>query len=97
MIDDRTKRAHRFLVILFIVALGLLALVIRPFAGAFFAAAVLAAVMQRPQLRLTEVLGKRPNLSAGLLTGALLLVVVVPVGVMGLLVVKEGKGWYDSL
>ncbi len=90
MSDDVKRRSQRFLVILFLVALGLLAIVVRPFVGAFFAAAVLAGVMQRPQRALTARLGDRPNLSAGLMTAMVVLVVVIPIGVMGLMVVKEG-------
>jgi predicted PurR-regulated permease PerM len=82
---------RRFLWILFAVASVLVALVIWPFAGSFFAAAVLAAVLIPWQDRLAERLGGRPHLAAGLVTLLGLVAVVLPLGVLGFLVLRESQ------
>jgi predicted PurR-regulated permease PerM len=82
---------RRFLWILFAVASALVALVIWPFAGSFFAAAVLAAVLNPWQERLTARIGGRPHLAAGLVTLVGLVAVVLPLGVLGFLVLRESQ------
>jgi predicted PurR-regulated permease PerM len=82
---------RRFLWILFTVASALVALVIWPFAGSFFAAAVLAAVLVPWQQRLAVRLGDRPHLAAALVTLLGLVALVIPLGVLGFLAAREGQ------
>jgi predicted PurR-regulated permease PerM len=84
-----SQRSRRFILLLFLIASGLVAFVLAPFAGAFFSAAVLAGVLQPVQSRLTRKLGDRPRLAAGSLTAALVLVVFVPLGIMSSMVLRE--------
>lgn len=86
----QSERSRRFVLLLFLIASLLLVLVLSPYAGAFFAAAVLAAVAQPVQHWLTERVGGRASLAAGLLTISLVLLVVLPIGVTTALVVREG-------
>lgn len=67
-----------FLLLLVGTATVLMALIVAPFAGALFAAAVFATVTFPLQRWLSERLGGHPSLSAGLLTLGGLLIVVVP-------------------
>lgn len=83
------RRSHGFVLLLFLVAAVVLALVIRPYAGAFFAAAVLGGVLYPLQVRLTEQLRDRARLAAGLLTATVVLVLVIPVGIVTTLVVRQ--------
>lgn len=82
---------RRFLWILFALASALVVLVIWPFAGSFFAAAVLAAVLHPWHVRLSGRLGGRPHLSAALVTFLGLVAVVIPLAALGVLVAREGQ------
>ena len=85
----QSKGDQRFRLALFFVATGLLALLIAPFAGAFFAATVLAVVLEPLQRRLTKRLGQRPRTSAALLSALAVLTVVVPLTVLTVLVADQ--------
>ncbi|MFN0061950.1 MAG: AI-2E family transporter [Myxococcaceae bacterium] len=78
------------LTLVVIVATALLASVIYPFAGAFFVAGVLAGALFPLHLRLSKRLRGRGGLSAGLLTFAVVLALLGPVGTLGAFVVREG-------
>lgn len=77
------------MILLVAVATVLLAWIIAPFAGALFAAAVLASVLQPWQLRLAEKLGNRPGAAAGLLTAGVVLIVILPLGGLCYFVVEQ--------
>lgn len=86
---DAVKRGRRFLLLLLVVAASLLALIIAPFAGGLFTAAVFAAVMHALQRRLTAMLGGRPRLSAAALTLGLTIVVLAPLGWLTAVVARQ--------
>jgi predicted PurR-regulated permease PerM len=89
------RRRRRFVLALFLIALALLGIVISPFIGAFFSAALLGAILYPWQVRLTRCLGGRQGLAAGLLTVAAILVVVIPVGGLSVIVVAKGVAAVD--
>ena len=81
--------ARRIFTGLILLSMFLMALVIRPFAEAFFLAAVLAATFYGMHKRLTRRLGGRNHLSAGLLTTATILALLLPLGGLTAFVVTE--------
>jgi predicted PurR-regulated permease PerM len=81
--------ARRLLVVLVVLAVGLTALVIRPFWRALFLAAVLAAALHGPMERLARRLGGRRKLAATIVTLGVLVVVLLPVSWFGAVVVAE--------
>jgi predicted PurR-regulated permease PerM len=82
-------RAQRTFIGLIVLAIGLLTLIVYPFAEAFFFASVLAGTIYPLQRRLTKLLRGRHNVSAGALCTAVVLALVVPVGGIAAFAVKE--------
>lgn len=101
--EPRTPPAspgHRFLLTLLVVASALLVLIIWPFAGSLFAAAVFAVVLQPLQRRATAAFGDRPRLAAASLTMGLTLIVLVPMAWLTTVVVRqavEGADWVAAV
>lgn len=93
----RPAAGRRFLLVLLVVATILLAMVIAPFAGGLFAAAVFAVVLRPAHLWLAAAFGKRPRLSAGVITLGLLLVVLVPLTWLGIVVVQQTAAGIDRV
>jgi predicted PurR-regulated permease PerM len=92
----RTPQAARWtLLALTVLALYLLALIVRPFAGALFVAAVMAGAIYPWYGRLAASLRGRRGLSAVLSTLAVLLVVVLPVTLISMTLAREGKAGVD--
>jgi predicted PurR-regulated permease PerM len=86
----KTPQAARWtLLLLTIIALILLALIIRPFASAFFVAAVMAGAVYPWYSRLAARMGRRRNFAAGLTTVGVVLVVVLPVALISVTVARE--------
>ncbi|MCY1016205.1 AI-2E family transporter [Pyxidicoccus sp. MSG2] len=81
--------ARRVFTGLILLSIFLLALVIRPFAEAFFLAAVLAATFYGLHKRLTRRLRGRNHLSAGLITTAIVLALLLPLGGLTAFIVTE--------
>ena len=77
------------LLVLTIIALALLALIVEPFAGAFFVAAVMAGAIGPWYERLAAGLRGRRQVAAGLTTIAILLVVVLPLASISVTLAKE--------
>jgi predicted PurR-regulated permease PerM len=76
----RSSRTARWtIIVLTVLALGLMAVIIRPFASALFVAAVLAGALQPWYQRFARWLRGRRQLAAVLVTVAVMLVVVIPV------------------
>jgi predicted PurR-regulated permease PerM len=91
--------ARRVLVFLVLAALALTAAIARPLWVPLFWAAVLAAVLRGVMERLARALGGRRQAAAVLLVLAVVLLVLVPVGTMSTVLVKEildGVGWLRS-
>lgn len=89
MATENRQTAHRALTVLLVIALVLLALIIQPFASAFFLAAVLAGALFPLEKWLTRKLRGRRNLSAALLTVGIILVLVGPIAGIATFVVGE--------
>ena len=90
--DPAAKRetsARRFLFVLLIGSIVLVAMVAQPLAISLFMAAVLAVVLARVQERLSRRLGGRRNLAAAILVVAVLLIVAGPLAGLSAVVVKE--------
>ena len=84
----RTPQAARWtLLVLTIVAFVLLAVIVRPFAGALFVAAVMAGAIYPWYSRLSLKMGR--NLAAALTMIAVLLVVVLPMTMISVTVARE--------
>jgi predicted PurR-regulated permease PerM len=81
--------ARRIFTGLILLSMFLMALVIRPFAEAFFLAAVLAATLYGLHRRLTRRLRGRNHISAGILTTATILTLLLPLGGLTAFVVTE--------
>jgi predicted PurR-regulated permease PerM len=89
MATENRQTAQRALTVLLVIALVLLALIIKPFASAFFLAAVLAGALFPLEKWLTRKLRGRKNLSAALLTIGIVLVLVGPIAGIAAFVVGE--------
>jgi predicted PurR-regulated permease PerM len=86
----RTPQAARWtLLVLTIVALVLLALLIKPFAGALFVAAIMAGAIYPWYSRLVVRMRGRRNLGAALTTIGVVLVVVLPLALISVTVGRE--------
>ncbi|MFP2908653.1 AI-2E family transporter [Pyxidicoccus sp. 3LFB2] len=81
--------ARRVFTGLILLSIVLLALVIRPFAEAFFLAAVLAATFYGLHKRLTRRLRGRGHISAGILTTGVVLALLLPLGGLTAFIVTE--------
>ena len=81
--------ARRFIVLLLVVAAALTLVLITPFWGALFLAAVVAAALRAPMEWLSGRLRGRRSLAATLLTLGVLLVVVLPLAGFGALLVGQ--------
>jgi len=82
-------RARRFFLFLTIGASVLLAAVLYPLAGALFLAAVLAGVLLPVQRRLTKLLRRHDNVSAGVLVCCVVVILIGPIAALSAFVVKE--------
>ena len=89
--------ARRLLVALLLLAIALTLLVLSPFWGAIFVAAVVAAALHRPMEWLARHLGARRALAATLLTLGVLLLAVLPFAGLGAMLVKEVLAGVDWL
>jgi len=89
MATNNHLTAQRALTVLMVIALVLLALIIKPFASAFFLAAVLAGALFPLEKWLTKKLRGRKNLSAALLTIGIILLLVGPIAGIATFVVSE--------
>src|SRR5205809_857247 len=83
------KTARWAIIVLTVLALALMALIIRPFASALFVAAVLAGALHPWYERFTRRLRGRRQLAAGLVTVAVMLVVVLPVVSLTVVLARE--------
>ncbi len=87
------RTARLFLAVLGVLALLLTVLMVRPFVGALFVAAVMAATLSPFAERLARLLRGRRSLAAGLVTLLLVLAVVGPVATLvAMLVGQVGQG-----
>ena len=94
MVTHRT--AHAVLVLLSALAVGLLLFIALPFGTALFVAAVLAGALGPAMERLSAALRGRRRLSAGILTGAVVAVLVGPLSAFGAVLVPQvaaGFAW----
>lgn len=84
------ERAPRFFIALMILATALLALVIRPIVKELLLATVLAGVLWPIQQSLSRHLGDRRGLAAGLLTFAVILLLLGPLAMLTTFVIRDG-------
>jgi predicted PurR-regulated permease PerM len=89
MADDRSAR--RFFVLVLAATTLVLALVVRPLAGALFMAAVLAEVTASLHARLAAALRGRSRLAAGIVVSAVFVVLVGPVVALAAFLLNEGN------
>jgi len=93
--DDPSSQAHsriaarRFFIVLLVASTVLLAVVVRPLAGALFMAAALATVLAPVHRWLSAKLKQRSHLAAGLLVAGLVVLVLGPVVALSAFVVDE--------
>ena len=86
----RNPQAARWtLLVLTVIALMLLALIVRPFAGALFVAAVMAGALGPWYEKVVARLRGRRQIGAGLTTAAVLLVVVLPLASISVTLANE--------
>ena len=83
------KTARWTIIVLTVLALGLMTVIIRPFASALFVAAVLAGALHPWYTRFAVRLRGRRQLAAGLFTAAVMLVVVIPVAALTVVLARE--------
>ncbi len=84
------KAAEHFFLVLLVASAVLLALVVRPIAGALMMGAVLAGVLWPLQRKLTKRLRKRRGLAAGALVAGVVVLLVGPLAGLSAFVVNEG-------
>ncbi len=87
MVEERTSR--RVFVGLVLLAIVLVAFVVRPFAKALFLAAVLGGALHGWHRGLARRLGGRSNVAAGLVCLGVVLILVAPIAWLGTYVVKQ--------
>jgi predicted PurR-regulated permease PerM len=96
--ETQTKgTARTFLLVLFAVSLVMVGLIIRPFAGALFLAAVLAVTFHPWYRALANKLRGRRTLAASLITLGLVLALVLPVGTLVVIAAREAADSFDYL
>jgi len=88
---------YRFFVLLLVTVSLAFGWILLPFYGAVFWAVVLAILFMPIQRRLLRRLGERRNLSAVLTTTSCLLLVVLPVGITGTLLIRQGTALYKRI
>ena len=88
---------YRFFVLLLVLVSLAFAWILLPFYGAVFWAVVLAILFMPVQRRLLRICGERRNLSALLSTLSCLLLVVLPVGFTGVLLIRQGTALYKRI
>ena len=93
----KTAATPGFLLLLAAVASLLLALIIAPFAGSLFAAAVLAGVLFPGQIWLQSRLGERPALAAGVLSLGVSALVVAPLAGLSVFVARQVTEFYSDV
>lgn len=81
--------SRRIFVALMVIALGLVLLLLSPFAQAFIFATVLSSTLYPLHARLSRKLGGHQEWSAALLTVAVVLTLLLPLGGIGAFVVNE--------
>jgi predicted PurR-regulated permease PerM len=94
------RGARRVFIGLILLSIVLLALVIRPFAEAFFLAAVLAGAFHTLHDWLTQRFRGRANLSAGLITVGIILIILLPIAGLTAFIVTEaieGVGFINGV
>tara|TARA_R110002072_G_scaffold31466_1_gene96898 strand:- start:7387 stop:8502 length:1116 start_codon:yes stop_codon:yes gene_type:complete len=96
MTHDPAK-SRRFLILLLAIATLLLALIVAPFIGGLFSAAVFATVLYPTYAKLAAKLGDRGRLAAILLTAAVTVMVIAPVTVATVLTVQAVAVKTDAL
>ena len=84
-----STQAQRTFVVLIILSIFLLGTIVRPFAEALFFASVLAGTLYPVQRRLQKALGNRPNASAALMSLAVVVALVAPIGGIAAFAVNE--------
>lgn len=84
-----SSQAQRTFVVLLILSILLLGMIMRPFAEALFFAAVLAGTLYPIHRRLRKGLGDRPNTSASLMSVAIVVALVAPIGGIAAFAVNE--------
>ncbi len=89
MDDPRPGGSQRFILLLVVAAVALTVVLLSPFWGAFFLAAVLAAAFRPWTDWLSAHLGGRRTIAAALITVGVLLALVLPLAGLGTLLVKE--------
>src|SRR5512144_374166 len=87
--------ARTFLLLLLVVSLVMVAAIIRPFASALFLAAVLAVTFHPWYSKLSNKLRGHRTTAAGLITLGLVLALVLPIGVLGTIAVREAGDTFD--
>jgi predicted PurR-regulated permease PerM len=88
--SSRETTARRVFVALFVLALVLLGLVIRPFAEALFFAAVLTGALLPLQDRLAKALRQRPRTAAAFVCVGVVLALLLPAAGVATVAVREG-------
>lgn len=87
--SDLPASNPRFLLLLLAISTGLVALVVSPFVGSLFAAAVFAATLSPLHRKLAAKLGNRNRLSAAVVTAGLVLVALLPLSWLTIVVVQQ--------
>jgi predicted PurR-regulated permease PerM len=83
------SQAQRTFVVLIILSIILVGAIVRPFAEALFFAAVLAGTLYPVHRRLRKALGDRPNTSASIMSVAIVVALVAPIGGIAAFAVNE--------
>jgi predicted PurR-regulated permease PerM len=97
MVTPTNGSARIMMVALLVLSLVLLWLIIRPFAASLFMAAVLAVTFQPLYRRLTRRLGGHRTFAASVITVCLVLAVVLPIGALGVIAVREAAESLDYI
>ncbi|MEY4513778.1 MAG: hypothetical protein RLZZ450_5900 [Pseudomonadota bacterium] len=84
-----SSQAQRTFVVLLILSIILLGMIVRPFAEALFFAAVLAGTLYPLHRRLKNALRDRPNTSASIMSVAIVVALVAPIGGIAAFAVNE--------
>ncbi len=87
--NNRQRRARRIFIVLIVLAIGLMVAIILPFLTAMLMAAVVAGALHPLHLRLQRGLRGRPRVAAALITIGVILLLILPLGAITAVVIKE--------
>jgi predicted PurR-regulated permease PerM len=94
---DKNKHSHYFLLLALTISVVAVCLIVKPFLGTLFLAAVFAFLFQPIYKKFLGALGAREGLAAFLITIFSIILIIIPITFLGIQIFKEAAHLYQSL